>query len=225
MGKKDEECVNLSLFDSILDQFGISKFSQGREKAFTKAIYTSITLILIIVFTVLVVLTILQPFIKPLLWAVLCGSVLHPFKFALSSCFKRWLCYLENSSKPLSVEIVTVPIFILSALSEFIGNLIISKFSAVCVLIFVVSYVLSILYDYTPQLCFVIFWRVFVISEVLLCTVMNIFQNTAVVSVNYIYFKYFLPCLFVGDLWQVPCSVPFFNICPLIHFLVVQLFT
>lgn len=183
MGKHRDERDNVSLFDSILDQFGFSKFSQGREKAFTKAIYNSVTLIIIIVCTVAVVLTILQPFIKPLLWAVLCGSVLHPFKFALSSSFKRWLCYLENSSKPLSIEMINLPIVIMLNLSEFIGNLIISKFSAVCVGVFIVSYLLTAMYAYTPQLCFSLFWQVFLIVEFLLNTMMNVFQSTAVVSV------------------------------------------
>lgn len=181
MGKDGDRCDNVSLFDSILDQLGISKISQGRERAFTKAIYNSVTLIIIIVCTVTVVLTILQPFIKPLLWAVLCGSVLHPFKFALSSSFKRWLCYLENSSKPLSVDIVTVPIVILTNLSEFIGSLIISKFSAVCLCICLGTYLFTTVYNHTPELCFCVLWRIFFMLEFLLNSFMNVFQSTAVV--------------------------------------------
>lgn len=184
MGKDgDKEGDNVSLFDSILDQFGISKLTQGREKAFTQAFYNSVTLILIVACSSVVVLTILQPFIKPLLWAVLCGSVLHPFKFALSSSIKKWLCYLENSSKPLSVEIVKVPIVFLLNLSEFIGNIIISKFSAVCVCIIASTYFLSTVYNYTPNICFCIFWKIFTITECLLNFTLNIFQSTAIVSI------------------------------------------
>jgi hypothetical protein len=55
---------------------------QGHEKALRHALYNALALFLLMVCISVgyAVCFIMEPFMKPLLWALLCGSVLHPFK-------------------------------------------------------------------------------------------------------------------------------------------------
>lgn len=62
---------------------------QGHEKALRHALYNALALFLLMVCTSVgyAVCFIMEPFMKPLLWALLCGSVLHPFKVENLFCF------------------------------------------------------------------------------------------------------------------------------------------
>ena len=82
-------------------------------EAWTQATYNAVALVCVFVTGCIVVAVyyILEPFLYPLLWAVLIGTVLHPVKQAGTSGIREWLCYLDESSIPLSVGIMFCPIF------------------------------------------------------------------------------------------------------------------
>ena len=83
---------------------------------------------------------ILEPFLQPLLWAALIGTLLHPFKHTGTSRIKQWLQYLESSNVPLSVGLVLFPAFFFNWCSHtfeyyvglYWGHLLLSSAGMVC---------------------------------------------------------------------------------------------
>ncbi|RXG58786.1 Transmembrane protein, partial [Armadillidium vulgare] len=74
---------------------------------------------------------ILQPFVQALMWAVLCGSVLHPVKYTISTSVRKWLLEVDKTKSLLSFSVVFLPITCLDNLSEFIGWYVMNHMKAV----------------------------------------------------------------------------------------------
>ncbi|XP_052092255.1 transmembrane protein 245-like isoform X1 [Mytilus californianus] len=89
----------------------IDNLPQGHDKAFKQAIYTTAANIFVILAgaAAIAVYFILEPFLGPLLWSVLCGTFLYPFKRSLTNSLKKWLSGLRNSGTLFVVGIVTLP--------------------------------------------------------------------------------------------------------------------
>ncbi|XP_028399492.1 transmembrane protein 245-like [Dendronephthya gigantea] len=64
---------------------------------------------------------VLEAFIKPLLWAVLCGAFLYPFKKTLSTLVCSWLRSLSDYNTPLVVGVTLLPFQILNEVSAVVG--------------------------------------------------------------------------------------------------------
>jgi len=88
--------VSLSdLSTPIVDNL-LSMLPSGHDKPLKHAFYNVLAFVLsaFVIIAFWGVFCILDPFIKPLLWALLCGSVLHPFNERLCRFIRSW--YVKN---------------------------------------------------------------------------------------------------------------------------------
>ncbi|CAG0887665.1 unnamed protein product [Cyprideis torosa] len=129
------------LFDSVM-----TLIPQGHEKPLRVGIYNAAALLFLscVAYMVLQVYhMVLQPFTQPLLWAILCGSVLHPMKWAFASTMRSWLADVQKSSTPTSVQIALVPLGLLKMLFVHVWELkarFFSMFIMVTVVFFSVAF-------------------------------------------------------------------------------------
>ncbi|KAG5878439.1 hypothetical protein JTB14_027490 [Gonioctena quinquepunctata] len=96
----------------------------SHDKPVKHALYNAVALFLMFLCCAAgyAVYMILEPFIKPLIWAVLVGSALHPLKQSLRYRFQMWLETLEITKTPVILGIVFVPVSTVDSISEFIEN-------------------------------------------------------------------------------------------------------
>ena len=91
-------------------------------KAVRSAIYNTVALAILGVVTLLsssVYLYVLQPYLRPLLWAGLCGSVLYPLKEKVAMGLRSWTVSVQSSKKPAVVEACFLPFVIVDSSYEF----------------------------------------------------------------------------------------------------------
>eukprot|EP00105_Crassostrea_gigas_P045548 XP_019929696.1 PREDICTED: transmembrane protein 245 isoform X3 [Crassostrea gigas] len=90
----------------------LQTFSQGHEKAFKQALYTTAANVFLLLAgaSAIAVYFILEAFLRPLLWAVLCGTFLYPFKREITEILRRWLRGLQDSGTPFAIGIAYIPI-------------------------------------------------------------------------------------------------------------------
>jgi len=98
----------------LRSQFGsvLQRLPEGHDKPLKQAFYsTAATLFVILACcAAIAVYHILLPFIRPLLWALLCGTVLFPLKYQLVTTTRRWLGGLRKSGTPLLLGTTLLPI-------------------------------------------------------------------------------------------------------------------
>lgn len=103
---------------------------QGHEKALKHAVYNTATLVFAAFVSAagVAVYFILQPFLGPLLWALLFGSVLHPFKRSLCLLLNGWLDALRETSTPLAVGVFCLPFEVVDSVAERACNTVLQYF-------------------------------------------------------------------------------------------------
>ena len=95
---------------------------KNTTKALQQAAYTTIsTFFLILCLSIAVcIYFILEPFLRPLLWALLCGTLLHPLKHTITERFKLRLDVMTCYDIPLFIGIIISPVVYLNELSAFL---------------------------------------------------------------------------------------------------------
>ena len=98
-----------------------SSLAQKHEESWTQACFNAVAFVFVFITgcVCLAVYYVLEPFLHPLMWAVLIGMVLHPFKYASTSQIKEWLTYLDTTGIPLSVGLFLSPAFVFNWLTQY----------------------------------------------------------------------------------------------------------
>lgn len=88
-----------------------SLISYNRQKGFQTTIFHSLAILLSIsiLFLLTQVYLIFLPCLKALLWALLCGSALYPFKAILDQSVESWLDELNQTERPFCVGFILLP--------------------------------------------------------------------------------------------------------------------
>ncbi|XP_011151880.1 transmembrane protein 245 isoform X2 [Harpegnathos saltator] len=138
-----------SPMDNLLNM--LSGFSAGHEKGLKQGIYNAAALFML--FLALAagygLYIILSPFLKPLIWALLCGSVLFPFKYSLATTVQSWFTKVETSHTPLIVNISLLPVHIFDNVSERLGSFLWANVKYIIGMLLLLLMVLGI-YHYIP---------------------------------------------------------------------------
>lgn len=143
-------------------------FSQGREikgTIYNIGAVAGVSTVVAFVFVLL-------PFLKPLLWALLIGAVVYPFKRKMSFSIKNWFDGLERTDGNLFLNIAIAPVHSLESLGQFLGNflrnhkhLILIGIGGLAVTRFTV--------EYAPRRLFCLMWRGIVLSHTYVTNVLG----------------------------------------------------
>ncbi|GAB0092494.1 transmembrane protein 245 [Sergentomyia squamirostris] len=107
---------------------------------------------------------VLLPFLKPLLWALLIGAVVYPFKRKMSSSIKSWFDGLEQTDGNLILNVMIAPLNSLGALGELLGNFLRNHKHLILVGIGGLA-VTRITVEYAPKKMLCLMWRAIVLSH------------------------------------------------------------
>lgn len=94
--------------------------STNHDKMLRQAIYNTGANVLVVLvgFGVVALYWVLESFFRPLMWAILCGAFLHPFKYRVTRNVKSWLTGLQQSHTPIAFGMFMIPLNILDSSSE-----------------------------------------------------------------------------------------------------------
>ncbi|XP_044728821.1 transmembrane protein 245 [Chrysoperla carnea] len=168
-----------SPFDGIFNV--ISGLPQGHEKPLKHALYNAVALLILIFCcaTCWTLYLILEPFIKPLVWALLIGSVLHPFKYKLTKLIRKWFKQLDEKNTPVIIGFVVLPINIANDFSESVGNHILKRLKIIIGVVIAIS-LSHILYNYTPRFAVNVVWIIINFNHTVVSFLMNISSSSTI---------------------------------------------
>lgn len=121
--EKDESDSSSKLNSSLYS------LSRRQQEAWMQACYNAVALLFLFVVGCMLVAVycVLESFFHPLLWAVLVGMVLHPFKHVSTSGITHWLQLTRRSGIPLSLAAVFTPLFLFNWLSVRLEEIVLKR--------------------------------------------------------------------------------------------------
>ncbi|XP_033299653.1 transmembrane protein 245 [Bombus bifarius] len=139
----------------------LSGFSAGHEKALKQGIYNAVALFFLCLVSAagFGLYIILRPFVKPLIWALLCGSVLFPFKYSLTTMVQSWFEKTEVSHTPLIINLMVLPVQIVDKVSDSIGSFLWKRIKYIASAFLLGAIPLTI-YHYIPTILSCLIWRI-----------------------------------------------------------------
>lgn len=161
--------------NNLLNMLGGLTMSEGHEKALKQGIYNAVALFLLFAGSAAFygLYFILSPFVKPLIWALLCGSVLFPFKLSLTTAVKSWFTTVETSNSSLLINLAVIPLRFVDDLGEVVGSFLRKNLKYVAPVVIAIP-TLLLIYNYTPNILTCILWREFQIAN----SIINFFVST-----------------------------------------------
>ena len=158
------------------------------DKALKQAFYNTAALVFVLLSGVIaiVVYYVLEAFIRPLLWAVLCGAFLHPFQRTATSAVRQWLTSLDETDTPFAIGFGLIPLRAVNESAELFGKLLKSNARLLLslVLLFPIAYYLIVFQPYSQ--IFIVFERAFGVIGL----VLEIFQRPLWVSCLFLLLLY-----------------------------------
>ncbi|XP_045619709.1 transmembrane protein 245 isoform X4 [Procambarus clarkii] len=137
---------------SPLEQVWRQFVPQGYDQALRNAFYNVAAIVFVgcVAAAAWSVYMIFQPFVQPLLWAVLCGSLLHPAKHTVTTWTQGWLSEVQSTHGLLSFAIALLPLRLLDTISEVVGRFVVRHVRSV-VMVTVILPVVYIIIHHTPE--------------------------------------------------------------------------
>lgn len=147
----------------------LSGFNASHEKALKQGIYNAVALFLLclVLAAGYGLYIVMSPFLKPLIWALLCGAVLFPFKYSLTTGVQSWFDRNELTSKPLVWNIIILPFQIVDDTAEALGNAL-WKYVKYIVAVISIGCIAMAAYSYTPNILSCLVWKLFNIYSMIL---------------------------------------------------------
>nr|XP_049704548.1 transmembrane protein 245 isoform X2 [Helicoverpa armigera] len=147
-----------SPFENIFNIIG--GITEGNEKPMKHGFYNAFALFILAICcaAMYVLYLILEPFFKPLFWALLVGSLLHPFKYKLSKKLKSWFEDLEKTNTSVVVGLMIIPVNVVNYASDTVGQQFIDHYKTVIGLLSAI-FVLPWLYNSVPRSLVCLFWQ------------------------------------------------------------------
>lgn len=161
-----------SPFGSIMNFLNV--IPRGHEKALKQAFFNAGALFILFLCGAAgwALFYILEPFMKPLIWALLIGSVVHPFKYFLTTKFELWFHDLTVSSTPLFLGFFLLPIHLVDDLSESIGN-VLKNYIKILTILGTGVMIAFLVYTYTPYFFVNLMCSVWYINNSVLLFIMD----------------------------------------------------
>lgn len=158
---------------------------QGYDQALRNAFYNVAAIVFVgcVAAAAWSVYMIFQPFVQPLLWAVLCGSLLHPAKHTVTKWTRDWLAEVQTSHGLLSVAVAFLPLRLVDTVSEIVGRFVVAHVKSV-VTVTVILPLLYIVIHHTPTVLSSLAYSILSCLITIITTVVTVITTNGYISLT-----------------------------------------